>query len=744
MADRTRGKGGDYWLWYVLVSGSVLAGTWAVVTRVLPPRLVPNADFRERAVRFSTEPPAFDLPEGYAISPVMDLPAPGRSAPEETAAPTIGERGRLWRDVGPLLDAGRFGDVLPRLRSYLADHPEDSAVRLELARTLARAGRLEEAEARYRELAAAGDPEGIVGLGHLLWRRDQLRPAAGQFRRALRERPEDEAVRGSLARVLRSMGRHGEAARHYRKLIELSGERAEYRLELARTLLWAGDPWSALAELREAEGEEAAELAARIATGLDLPASDSAMSDPAARARRARAAGDPGKAADLYRLATLLRPGDRGAWLEWVDLLAEDLAAPGRAVSVLEEYGVGRDELPPALRRRLARYSAWAGDEERARRILAELAREGEAEPGDLALLGDLLRWADERGRAGEIYRLALSSPAADSAAAGRAARGLRELAARDHEAVGARDPRRVVVTGSRLDDSDGFARTLLRGAARLGTGSGLGRFVATADWTRLEGARVAGSGTAVGAEVGYVRWLDHATARLEVRAGRERRGPGADGTNRVSAELLLLDRLGDRFGVEISSRPAHEITQSLASFRRGQRASGAGLSLDLAPADATRVSARVRADALNVDGAGKNLRLLGAGTWLRSAAPGLRLGVASRILAYASPALSVGGRPAHWSPELSWTPSAVAEWRLRPGEGGEDGWELHAGLQPGLSLVKEHGADDVTAGSSASALAGALYHRGRVTAEASASWIRSRAGRYDALSATLGVSWRF
>ena len=746
MADRREGSSRGYWLRYLILSAALLAVTWAVVTQVLPPRLVPNASFRERAVRFSTEPPDFDLPERLAVSTVSaeraPAPAPG---PDTSAAPRMGDRGRLWRDVAPLLEAGRWREALPRLESYLADHPDDTAVRLEMARALARSGRVDEAQAVYRTLADRGDPRGIVGLARLHWRQGRLGPASDYFRRALDREPDSDELRSSLARVLRTLGRYPEASRHYRRLIRTTERPGSYRLELARTLYWAGHPLSALRELRETEGPEAAELADRIRSGLALPFPDSAVTDPLVRARRARTAGDARRAAVLYRMTTDLRPGSTTAWLEWADLLALDLQSPERAAAVLEKALRQRADDPAALRRRLARYSAWAGREARARELLTGLDRDGGATPADLALLGDLLRWADERRRADDVYGRVLAAPEADSSATGRAELGLEELRARDRQVVDARDPRRAELTATRFDDSDGFARTGVRAEAWLGSGSGLGRFLVSAGWYRLDGARVSGHEAGGAAEVGWVRWLDHATARVELRAGHELRRSGIPGQSRFSGDLLLLDRGVDRLGVELSSRPAHEVTQSLASLRDGQLATGGGLRLGHAPTDATRVDARVRGDVLHAGSGERNVRLLGTGSWLRSVTEGLEIGVATRLLSYPSPAPAARTGPAYWSPELSWTPSAVADWRLGSRGGpGDTGWGLHARLQPGLSVVREHDADDVATGSSLYALAGVLRRWPRATAEASVSWIRSRAGQYDALAATLGVSWRF
>lgn len=736
MADPERGDETGYWLRYLAASAVILAAVWALVTRILPPRLMPTADFRERVVHFSTEPPDFEVPARTVLRAEPEPVPP----PEPSGEPAMGPRGRLWEAILPLLEANRFGAAVPRMERYLAEHPEDRALRLELARTLLRAGRLEEAETQFRRLVQADDPEGIVGLARVLWRRDRLRPAAEQLRRSLELRPDDEDLRSSLARLLRTLGDYPGAARHYRELIRTAERPDRYRVELARTLLWSGDPLAALAELHGVEDPSARELAERIRSTLALPAPDPVTSDPLARARRALAAGDLEEASSLFRLTTLLRPHRTAAWLEWSDLLARRLGDPGRAASVLEEH-LDRSPGGPAAaaRRRLARYAVWAGEEERARRVLAELASEGRAEPGDLVLLGDLLRWSGRWGRSSRLYRRALSRPEADSAAVRAAERGLDAIRARDRAAVAARDPRRARVSADRLDDSDGLGRTELRGEARFGPGSGPGLFTAVAEWTRLEGARVPGTGSVGAAEVGYLRWFDHASTRLAVSAGAERRS-GAEAP-RLSADLLLLDRMGDRLGVEASRRSAHGLTRSLASLRRGQGVTGAGLSLGQDLGGGASFYGRARADVLDDVGAGGNLRLLGTAAWERAVTDRLRLGVSSRLLSFTSPAFDAGGRPGYWSPELSWTPSAVLDWRLEPGA---RGFGLHARLRPGLSVVKLHGRESTRAGSSLNATGGALYRWGRATAEATLSYLRSRAGEYDALSAGLALTWRF
>lgn len=739
MADPERGEKAGYWVRYLLASAVVLGAVWALVTRVLPPRILPTADFRERAVRFSTDPPDFDAPARVILRSRPEPAPPAPSAAEPPAGERMGPRGRLWEQVLPLLEANRFGEAIPLLERYLARHPGDRALRLELARALLRAGRPVESESQFRRLAEAGEMEGILGLARVHWRRGRDRAAARQLRRALERRPEDGGIRSSLARALRAAGAYGAAADQYRRLIEATGRPEPYRLELARTLLWAGDPRAALAELRTVEGPEARALAGRIGATLSLPAPDPVPVDPLVRARLAREAGRLQDASSLYRLATDLRPDRSEAWLEWSDLLATRLGRPGRAAELLEEHLAGAPARPAAARRRLARYAAWSGREASARGILEEMARQGRAEPRDLLLLADLLRWADRRGPASRYYRRVLSAPGADSAAVSGAERGLRAVRARDRQVVASRDPRRLRVSPGRLDDSDGLGRTDLAAEARFGAG-GRDRLTAAAGWTRVEGARVPGSGSAGYAEAGYLRWLDHATARLALSAGAERRS-GA-GAPRLAADLLLLDRVGDRLRVEASRRPAHRLLQSLGALRRGQEATGAAVTVDDRLGRAAGLRASVRADALEDVGAGGNLRLLGTAAWERAVADRLRLGASTRLLSFTSPAFRAGGRPGYWSPELSWTPSAVVDWRL---PAGETGWGLHARLQPGLSVVREHGrGEDARAGTSLSARGAALYRWPRATAEATLGYVRSRAGEYDLLSAGLSLTWRF
>ena len=745
MADGRELPPTGYWLRYLLASAAILGAVWAVVTRVLPPRLLPNADLREQAVRFSTEPPSYELSDAPVPSR-RTAPEPGvGSTPERGGEPsTVGPRGRLWEQVGPLLETGRSAAALPHFRSYLETRPGDDAVRLEYARALVRAGRPDAAERQFRRLADSGDAAGRLGLARLLWGQNRLRAAAEQFRRVLETPPGDdgqEAARRSLAIILRTLGEYSEAARHFRYLVRRSDDSAAHRVELARTLYWQGRSREALAVL-DAAGPEASSLKARIESGLALPAPSTVTASPLERARRARRDGDFRRAEILYQLATWLGAGGRQALLEWADFLATEAGEPGRAVGVLDRYGPGDDPAPAAVRRRIARYATWAGREDRARRVLEDLAAEGRANPGDLALLGDLLRWAEEPGRARTTYRTARAT--GDSAAARRATRGLDAIRERARGLASSRDPRRVELTGTGFSDSDGFGR-IGRGAVVFPSApSGLGRFVAAADWTRLDGARVPRSSEAAGIELGYLRWLDEATTRIELRAGREQRLSGSGGVSRLNAKLLLLDRIGDRIGIELSRRPAHELTQSLASLRRGQRATGVAISVAGPTARASNLTARLQAHALDAGGGSENVRLLGSGSWLTSTSGpsgNVRLGTEARLLGYTSAAFSVGDRAGYWSPEISWTQAVVADWRVRPDP---SGWGAHARLQPGLSVVKERGRDDVTAGASLYAVAGLLRRWTDASAEARVSWIRSRAGRYDALAGTLRLTWRF
>jgi tetratricopeptide (TPR) repeat protein len=107
------------------------------------------------------------------------------------------------------VSARRYVDAIPLLESELADHPENDAARLLLARVLS-------------------------------WQRRYVESLV-QYGRLLETKPGDAGLRADRARVLAWSGRHEEAIREYRVASAADPTNVETKIGLARALAWSGD-----------------------------------------------------------------------------------------------------------------------------------------------------------------------------------------------------------------------------------------------------------------------------------------------------------------------------------------------------------------------------------------------------------------------------------------------------------------------------------------------------------------------
>lgn len=733
-----------YWAWFGLATLLALGALLAVVFAVMPRRFVLEPGLREQDLNFPARAPAFDAPVPAALTRPARPPAPS----PVPAAPSVGPAERLWTAVDSLRSEGREAEALEELRRHLERRPGAHDVRLEYARSLERVGRPGAAEAALERVAAAtGSLPSRLALARLRWRRGDRGGALEIYDRLVAERPGDEALALERAGLLASAGRFGEAVAAHRALAEAAGpgETAPRRLALARALYWDRRHEAALRAARAVpagtpEARAAAALAARIRSEHPLPATEPVDGSPLARARAAAAAGDPREAERRYRAALRLAPGHETARRELAELLATRLDAPAEAARVLEARpggaGPGSD---PEVRRRLARYHAWAGNGAAARRVLEGLAADGEAGADGLALLGDLLRWDGEASAAEARYRAALAREPGHPGAR----RGLDALREAAEVRVAARDPRRAGLEADLYADSDDF---LSRGV--------LGRAVTGWDTHRLELAaghrwiRGSGAGGALEEEAGavgeaaWVGWWRHAGVRTELRVGVERFD--ATGAEPFLAASVELPDAGVR--AAYGHGLAHATTLTLSSLRDQTRLDRAEASL-WRPLGGGDWTLRVAGEAASVRGGGvENGRWVGEAELTRAIALGgdLRLGLASRVLTTSGPAPAApGGGAAYWAPALSWTQAAGVSVD-RPLSGAEDGWGWRARLQPGVGWVRLHGQAGTELEPRLFGEAGLTWRRDDATVGADLRYLRSRLDGYEALGATLGVDVRF
>lgn len=324
-----------------------------------------------------------------------------------------------------LTRAGRLREAATVLDAWLALHPGDAALMLESARLHNSLGDADAAVSRYRAYLA-------------------LQP--------------NEAARSELAATLLAGGHYDEATSEYRELLALRPENREYRLSLARALLWGDHPRDAdallgtmalatprdtavLSLLHDARGsydptdaeatrwllEEPSYAPYRLALARALAAegrarqaaaqfdlllaTDSSLSLLREAAGAHGSAGDSLGAARLYARAVALAPNDDSLRLD----LARALAWSGNADAAIEQYSVLIARRPTAeLLLVRGQLYVWRGDYARG---TADLRRSVALVPSydGFALLGDVARWQGQFAEARSMYLRALALSPDDS-----------------------------------------------------------------------------------------------------------------------------------------------------------------------------------------------------------------------------------------------------------------------------------------------------------------------------------------
>jgi Flp pilus assembly protein TadD len=135
-----------------------------------------------------------------------------------------------------------------------AKWPDNARVQLRLGILLFKAGRVEEAIARYRRALQAEphNPDVLNSLGHALLQTGRVPEAIDCYDQVLRFRPDSAEVHNNLGNALARTGRLAEAAAHYAEAIRLKPDYDMPHNNLGIALLQTGRPAEAAAEFETA------------------------------------------------------------------------------------------------------------------------------------------------------------------------------------------------------------------------------------------------------------------------------------------------------------------------------------------------------------------------------------------------------------------------------------------------------------------------------------------------------------
>ena len=140
--------------------------------------------------------------------------------------------------VETLVSQGQPELALAELSSMLAASPQDCRLLGAKARALNNLGRLDEAEAVFRQIIAI-DPEnieGLAGLGHVAAAKGDIAAAEHWWQRALQHEPDHVRSLKGLARLMAGSRRPEEACRCLTRVSELEPEDTDNWLNLAELL----------------------------------------------------------------------------------------------------------------------------------------------------------------------------------------------------------------------------------------------------------------------------------------------------------------------------------------------------------------------------------------------------------------------------------------------------------------------------------------------------------------------------
>ncbi len=359
------------------------------------------------------------------------------------------------------------------------------------------------------------------------------------------------------------------------------------------------------------------------------------------------------------------------------------------------------------------------------------------------AMLGDLYRWEGRRVGSGEAYQAALETDPENQ----RARRGLDELTAEADRQVTDLERPGLGTDVYSFADSDEFTRIDLGLEGSTIEGSWV--------WNARTGARLlrgldlsGAEGREEGffAEVEAARWWRWGTLRTGVHVGLEQVRPEGSDVS-FGASLRWSNLGGFRADLRYDHGPAYPLTVTLESVfaRVVYDRVTAAVARELG--DRWSLSAAADAAWLDVnpdgnetgetaDGDG-SLRLEGGMSLGRALSEGLIVGANGRAVTYTDAAPTVGGRRLFWDPRAVVAGGLYAQWdRQISGP-----WGMRARLNPSLALIDERDTSGFEGVPHLSAELGIAHVGERVGATLDLFYYQGRMEGYRAYGLRLGIS---
>ncbi len=149
-----------------------------------------------------------------------------------------------YMKIKTLLNAGRWGEALPRLESLARATPESDAVYQDLGRANLELGRYAQAEQAYRTSLrnAPSNVERLCGLGDSFLYRGQLDRAIEPYRLAEEIQPDNDTLLSRLGNLAAQQGRMKEATAYFERAVKAAPESPNALCNLANLRLAQSRP----------------------------------------------------------------------------------------------------------------------------------------------------------------------------------------------------------------------------------------------------------------------------------------------------------------------------------------------------------------------------------------------------------------------------------------------------------------------------------------------------------------------